>query len=201
MRKKILFLSLSGVILMGGCEKRLVEFPLPINRTDTFQLDEADGNFDETVMLTTNDIKNAIKVHEDAEITFVRIEALAVKVTVKTGNEAESINVTGEIVENGGPTIMFENFIISLAENSEIQPAFVGINPLALQGISRLKAKLEGFIFGLDYQSFDIRVRGSSSPVGQRVVVDLQLRIKASLTYERCVDVATSFIEGGEPCE
>jgi len=189
--------------LFSSCEKRILSFPATFSRTEIFTLDEAGGAFSESSTITADDIRNALDLPDDADITSVNIEALSASVELLEANEASTITVSGSIDEIGGSQdFMFQNYVIPLDGIIGLNTPFIGVNPLIAAGISKLKTKIESFLLGLgSQQSFDVAVSGTSSPGGARVAVQLYLKIQMSMEYKICVDVAKDFVEGGEKCE
>jgi len=189
------------VPLMSGCEKRILSFPAPLDKTEVFTLDEIGGAFSEFSTISANDIRNAIDIPDDADITSVVVEALSIRVEVLEANQASSVTVSGSVDEIGGPRdYMFQNYVIPLDGLIGVDTPFIGVNPLLAAGITKLKNKIQSFLLGLDSESFNVTVSGTSSPGGSRVAVRLHLQIKMAMEYKICVDVAKDFVEGGEPC-
>jgi len=201
--KKILIpcILLICVPLMSSCEKRMLSFPAPLDKTEVFTLDETGGAFSEFSTISANDIRNAIDIPDDADISSVVVEALAIRVEVLEANEASNLTVSGSIDEIGGARdYMFENYVIPIEGLVGVDTPFIGVNPLIAAGITKLKNKVQSFLLGLDNESFNISVSGNASPEGSRVALRLHLQIKMAMEYKLCVDVAKDFVEGGEPC-
>jgi hypothetical protein len=201
MRKMALFVLLISLALFSSCEKKLIEFTIDLNRTSVFTLDETSGAFDESETITASDIRGALDIPDDAEITDVDIEALSVSVVVREENEATSLRVNGSYVDQLGQGRMYENYLIPLEGTVGVNTPFIGINNLLSEGISRLRGKIEAFIQNLDNQSFQIRVWGNSEPPGVRVSLDLHLRVKMTIKYKECVEVFKGLMDEGEDCD
>lgn len=197
MKKITACLLLLALPLLSGCEKRLFHFIVTIDKTPTFAVDQT-GAFDEAVVITSQDVLSALDIPEDARITSIDVEGLALKVVVKPGNQAARLKVSGEIYDVGqNKSKMFENYPIVLAG---VDVPFIGLNALIEAGISKLRSKLNGYVKNLDNSAFVIEVSGDSDPPGQRVVLDLQLKIKATVKYDQCVEVPQLF-SSGEECD
>ncbi|MFQ6104838.1 MAG: hypothetical protein ACE5OP_11180 [Candidatus Glassbacteria bacterium] len=200
MRKTTVMIVLASLLLFGSCEKKMFEFTGGINQTKIFTLDEISGNFSESKTITAAEILDNLDVPSDARIKTVNVEALSLRVTVREDNEASLLTVSGSVVEQGGRSFLFQDYALPIEGAVGVDTPWVGLNALIATGISRLKGKLEGFIKGLDSQSFDISVSGASSPPGQRVALDLHLRVKITITYDQCVDVLKGAV-GGRDCD
>lgn len=195
-RLPIMVLILTAVLL-ASCESKLFHFVVNFNRTFVYSIDES-GPFEAEELVSADEIRSALTIPENARITSVDVEALSVKVVVRPENQVTNLLVTGKVVESpGGKTSMFNNYPIVLAG---VDTPFIGLNDLIATGIGRLKSKLEGFIMGLDEQSFAIELSGDSVPSGQILAIDVHLMVKATIKYEDCEDVLKGFMDG-EDCD
>ena len=188
------------LLSFGGCEKKMFEFTGGLNETNVYTIDEITGAFSESRTITASEILSELDVPDDARIKTVDVEALSLRVTLREENEASVLNVSGSVVEQGGQSYMFQDHALPLEGVVGTDTPWVGLNALISTCIGRLHGKLEGFSRGLDSQSFQISVSGSSSTPGQRVALDLHLRVKIAITYEECVDVMKGPV-GGRDCD
>ena len=118
---------------------------------------------------------------------------------VKSGNQASRINVTAKIIDvNQQTETVYENYPVTLTGLINVDTPFIGLNDLIATGVSKLRGKLEGYAKNTDSGSFFIEVSGISVPSGQRVLVDLHLRVKATVKYDQCVEVPQLFSSGEE---
>jgi hypothetical protein len=196
MKKLSASVLLLALLLLTGCEKRLFHFVATVEEAPVFPVDQT-GAFRQTVRVTREDVMSRLNLPTDARITGVDIESLALRVVVKSGNQASTVQATGTIADAAEPVPkpMFENYPVVLAG---ADTPFIGLNALIESGISKLRSKLDGFIKDLDNAPFDIQVSGDSIPSGQRVVVELHLAIKATIKYDQCVEVPTVFSSGDD---
>ncbi len=194
MKKITACFLLLALPLLAGCEQRLFHFVVTIDQTPTFPIDQT-GAFSRSIRITEQDVLRALDVPEGGKITGVDIESLSLKVVVKPGNTAPALSVSGRISDSQGQSTMFQNYPIVL---SGVDASFVGLNDLIETGISKLRNKINGYVMKIDNSAFDIEVSGDTVPSGQRVVLDLQLRIKATIKYDECLEVPLG--EGGEDC-
>jgi hypothetical protein len=195
MKKISAFFLLLALPLLAGCEQRLFHFVVTIDQTPTFPVDQT-GAFSRRVRITEQDVLRALDVPEGGKITGVDIESLSLKVVVKSQNQANALSVSGRISDGQGTSNMFTNYPIPLAG---VDTPFIGLNALIEEGIGKLRRKLDGYVKKIDNSAFDIEVSGDSFPTtGQRVVLDLLLKIKATVKYDECLEVPLG--EGGEDC-
>ena len=199
MKKIIDCTPLLALLMLTGCEKRLFHFVATINQSPTFAFDSA-GPFVQRVVVTSDRIKAAIDVPADARITGVDIESLSLRVVVKSENKATAMRVTAVIINvNQQSKKMFENYIVPLVA---VNAPVIGLNALIDDGVSELRGKLNGYVQNTDNTAFVIEVSGNSSPSsGQRVAIDLNLIVKATVKYDQCVEVPQLFSSGEECTE
>lgn len=197
MKKITACLPLFALLLLTGCEKRLFHFVATINQSPTFTFDST-GPFVQRVVVTSDRIKAAIDVPSDARITGVDIESLSLRVSLKPGNSATAMRVTGVTINaNQQRKTMFQNYFVPLAG---VNVPVIGLNALIEDGITELRGKINGYVQNTDNTAFVIEVSGDSSPSsGQRVALDLNLIVKATVKYDQCVDVPQLF-SSGEDC-
>lgn len=197
MKKIIACIPLLALLMLTSCEKRLFHFVATINQSPTFTFDNT-GPFVQRVVITSDRIKAAIDVPSDARITGVDIESLSLRVTVKPENRASALSVTGVTINaNQQRKVMFQNYPVPLVG---VNVPVIGLNSLIEDGISELRGKINGYVQNTDNTAFVIEVSGNSSPAsGQRVTIDLNLIVKASVKYDQCVEVPQLF-SSGEKC-
>jgi hypothetical protein len=182
--------------LLASCESRLFHFVFDLNKTSVFGVDES-GSFSMQEYISAEEILNEIDLPGDARITGVDVEALSLRVIVKPENEASNIVVSGSITPlGGGKQFLFRNQSVSLIGVDTL----FGLNSLIEVGVSTLKNKLEGIILHLDPEGYNVGIEGSTDPGGSRVVVDIDLRVKATIKYDQCTEVLEGFMDG-EKCE
>jgi hypothetical protein len=200
MKKIIACIPLLALLMLTGCEKRLFHFVSTINQSPTFTFDNT-GPFSQRIVITSDRIKAALDVPSDGRITGVDIESLSLRVVVKPGNVASALSVTGATINSSGQRkVMFQNYPVPLVA---VNAPIIGLNELIADGISELRGKLNGYVKDIDNTSFVIEVSGNSTlpAPGQRVVIDLNLVIKATVKYDQCVDVPQLFSSGEECTE
>lgn len=194
MKKIIACLPLLALLMLTGCEKRLFHFVATINQSPTFTFDST-GPFVQRVVITSDRINAAIDIPADARITGVDIESLSLKVAVKPENRATALSVTAVTINaNQQRKVMFQNYPLPLVG---VNVPVIGLNALVEDGISELRGKINGYVQNTDNTAFIIEVSGNSG--GQRVAIDLNLIVKATVKYDQCVEVPQLF-SSGEDC-
>lgn len=196
MKKRTLLLLLGALLLFGGCEKRLFHFVATLTESPAFVVDQT-GAFQLTVPVVSSAIQGAFDIPAGGQITRVDIEGLALRATPRAGNQATAVQVTAVLMENDGvPQKLFgqENITLSSAD-----APLTGLQTLAATGIESLRRKLEGYVQNTDNQPFVILLSGTTVPAGQRLIIDLQLVMKATAKYDQCLEVPGLF-SGGEKC-
>jgi hypothetical protein len=194
MKKIAAFLLLLPLPLLSGCEKRLFHFIVTIDQTAPFVIDQT-GAFNQSVPITEQAILSALDVPEGGTITGVDIESLSLRVAVKNGNQATALNVSGTVTENGQTRSMFTNYPVPLVA---VNAPFIGLNSLIEDGISSLRRKINGYVKRIDNSSFLITVSGTTVPANARALFDINLKIKATVKYDECLDVPLG--SSGDDC-
>ena len=197
MKKITACLPLLALLMLTGCEKRLFHFVATINEAPTFVFDGT-GPFTQRIVITSDRIKAALEVPSDARITGVDIESLSLKVAVRPENQATAMRVTGVTINaNQQRKPMFQNYHLPLVG---VNVPVIGLNALIEDGISELRGKINGHVQNTDNTAFVIEVSGDSFPsAGQRVAINLNLVVKATVKYDQCVEVPQLF-SSGEDC-
>ncbi|MCG3119199.1 MAG: hypothetical protein ALAOOOJD_01544 [bacterium] len=196
MKKIKILLLFCALFLFVGCEKRLFHFVATLTESPAFVVDQT-GAFQLTVPVISSAIQGAFDIPAGGQITRVDIESLALRATPRAGNQATALQVTAVLVENNGAQQKLfgqETFTLSSAE-----APLTGLQTLDATGVERLRRKLEGYVQNTDNQPFVIQLTGTTVPSGQRLIIDLQLVMKATAKYDQCLEVPGLF-SGGEKC-
>lgn len=197
MKKMAAFPLLLALMLLAGCNSWLFHLVATIDKTAVFPVDQT-GGFEKFVTITSEDVLNALDLPDDARVTGVDIEGLSLRVILKPGNNASRLRLTGEVYDVAqDKSKMFENYEVVIAGADE----FGGINDLIALGIGKLRGKLEGFIKKLDTTSFFIELSGDSVPPGQRVALNVELKIRATIKYDQCLPMPLGFTSDEECSE
>jgi hypothetical protein len=195
MKKILLGLLLLAVPALSGCEKQIVHLTATFERDEVY---EATGNapFDHTATITSEEVRDALDIPDDATITKVEIESLSLKVHTLPGNEALSVVVSGTIQDETGLSDIWKDFPLVLAA---VDAPFIGLNALIEDGIGKLRAKLTNYVRKLNDNSATIHLTGHMVPNPSEVHAEITLKIRATIEYTQCVDVP-SVVMDGEKC-
>ena len=198
LKRIFLFAVLPLFMSCSACENKLFHFSVPFPVPHTFNIDDADGTFTETTTVTANDILDALDLPTESDICIKKVEirGISLKPVVLEGNGASTVTVSGRVSEDGQFLYAFQDYSLPLPTNAV--SSFV-VDQLIDAGINRIKDKIEGFILGLDSQSFDIVFSGNSNPAGSRILADVTLTIEGTISYDECVEV-WDFLSDAEEC-
>ncbi len=196
MAKRILFVLLFAGLLLTSCEKRLFKFVLDINQTQTYNIDHT-GYFEVGRVVSREDMLAAADIPENARITDVKVQSLAVSVKVKEGNQASKIIATATIHDlNTGTEKIFENYPVPLTGLLGVSNPFSPVSLLLDRGVQKLASKIKGYATKNDFFDYELILEGNSDPAGQRIVADINLKIVATVKYEECLEVIGLTSEG-----
>ncbi len=175
---------IAGIAIVNlSCTKYRIEYSVFADLPGNYVLDET-TQFSKTATIFGSDVSRAFNVPEDAEDLRIEIQELAAEATVLSGNTAGGIVVTGVLRSDAyGVDTLFRDFPIPLVEIGGLSP----INELIQSGIGKLKQNLTDFVnknYGGPYDAATINLIGH--PTNGRAAVNLNLRIKATLTYGVC---------------
>jgi hypothetical protein len=196
MKKTIACLMLLALPVLSGCELRLFHFVVTIDKTPTFPIDQT-GAFSRSVTITEQDILSALDIPKNATITGVDIESMSLRVVVKEGNQATAITVRGAVIENGQVRPLF-NDKTETVPLVGVNVPYIGLNALLEDGVASLRRKINGYVKRIDNSTFQIQLSGTTVPASARALLDINLKIKATIKYDECLEVPLG--EGGEDC-
>ena len=194
MKKFTAFLLLLSLPLLSGCEKRLFHFIVTIDRSAIIPINVT-GSFSQTATITEQHILSVLEIPEDGTITGVDIESISLRVVVSGDNQASALNLSGRIIENGQSKNLFSNYPVPLVA---VNAPLIGLNALIEDGVAALRNKINGYVKRIDNSSFQIQVNGTTVQANQRAHLDLDLRIKATVKYDECLDVPLG--SSGDDC-
>jgi len=194
MKKITAFLLLLALPLLSGCEKRLFHFIVTIDRSATIPINIT-GSFSQTATITEQHILSALDIPEGGTITGVDIESISLRVVVSSDNQASALNISGRIIENGQSKNLFSSYPVPLVA---VNAPLIGLNALIEDGVASLRNKINGYVRRIDNSSFQIQVTGTTVRTDQRAHLDLELKIKATVKYDECLDVPLG--SSGDDC-
>jgi len=185
------------VLSQAGCEKQRFYFVVDVSKDLVYEIDQT-GAFDLTERVTSSDIRSALDIPEDAEITDVQVKSLVCKVYPYDDNSAPALLVTGRVDDQTGPLDkVFENETIPLAG---VDVPYIGLNALISGGISKIRNRIKDYVDRTNNADFLINLQGNSQPADWRIHVALVLVIDITVKYSECLDVPAGFTDG-ESCD
>jgi len=190
----VLLVLIGAGLLACGCQKKLFHFVVPLKKVAVVSVNQR-GEFGGIDRIKAADIRNALKVPDDGTITGVDIESLEIRVRVLTGNEASWLKLSGYVIDNGKPLLLFDKKSVPLIA---VDAPYGGLNALIESGVDRLKAKINDQVKKVNDADIEVGLAGDSDPVGKLIKVDIDFKITATVKYDQCVKVF-DFI-GGEDC-
>lgn len=192
--KVSILLLVSAALLMCGCQKKLFHFVVPFKKVGVVPVNQM-GAFAGYDRITAQEIRSALNVPEDGVITGVDLESVQIRVRVLAGNEAKWLKLSGFVVDNGKPISLFENSSVTLIA---VNAPYIGLNALLAKGVAKLTEKINDHIKKVNSADIELGLYGDSDPAGQRIAVEIDFMITATIKYDQCVEVF-DFI-GGEDC-
>jgi len=191
-----LFIFLALMLLSIGCAKKLFHFVVPLVRDERYTVDQ-NGAFGSIDKITSAEIRDALNVPEDGEVTRVDIESMSLKVNVLDGNQAKWIKASGYIEDDGKPLYFFQDQLVTLVG---VDVKYVGLNALIEAGVKKLAKRINDHVKRINDADIEVGIAGDSDPPGQRIKVLITLTVKATVLYDQCVEVP-DFIGGEKSCE
>jgi hypothetical protein len=196
MKRILIGLMLLALPAALGCESQRFHYTATYDDTYPFPIDQT-GAFDSRYYVTPDRVLRGLKIPTDAKVDAVEVEDLAVWVSVFPDNQAPTVMVSGFIVDIGGTYKTFENFPIVLSA-----PDFIlgGLNSLIAEGVQKYREILLGYVSRLNYVACLVKLTGDSYPTaGRRIHAQINLRVRATIKYSRCLSVPGPAFDG-EKC-
>ncbi|MBN1542031.1 hypothetical protein JW992_07765 [candidate division KSB1 bacterium] len=186
-------------ILSTSCEKRLFSFVADIDQIQTYQIDQT-GAFEIGRVVSRSDVLAILDIPQDAYVTDVKIQTIAVSVTIKEGNQASHVKLTATVNDLlSGKEQVFRDYPVPLTGKLGIANPWSPVTLLLDRGINKVKNKIAGYVKNNDPFDYELILEGDSDPVSQRVVADIRLKIVATVEYDACIEVFSVF-SGGKEC-
>jgi len=184
---KQLILILSCALFLGCSEEKGFDFVIPLDVEPVFFITEQDGAWQESYMVTYDDVADAVDDLED-DIDFQSISIEGVTLLLENNDP----NLTG--VENLNLTLIDQfnqSYTIYAGESISISPGQteVVVTDLAREGVEALKDLLEGFAQNEAFENFLVVSSGNSTPQGTPLQMDLTVTLHMSFNYSQDLDV------------
>jgi len=197
--KKIVALALPLLVLslLSGCENKRFFINTKLSLDQVFSVDET-GAFNENGLIIRDDLLRAFVIPPAAENIEFKIEGMSVRAVVKTENQAPLLKVSALVYDFTQEQLgVFVDQPIPLAG---VDVPFIGLNALIEEGVGKLRNKINGYLKDFDNTPLFFVLSGDSQPSGQRIKVDIHVKITGNLKYEICRSTG-KFMEGGLDCE
>ncbi|MCA6079058.1 hypothetical protein [Fulvivirga sedimenti] len=181
---------LSACLVIAACtETQPFDFVLPLEIDPTFVINDQDGSWSESEIITYDDVADALDDLED-DIDFQSISIEGVSLIIKNQDPA----LTG--VENVNLTLIDpfnQSFSIYLGEAISIpagqQRTEVVVTGLAREGVEALKDLLESYALNEAFDPFTLVSTGNSTPANTPLNMDLTVVLHMSFNYSQELDV------------
>jgi hypothetical protein len=195
MKRILIGILLAALPLWAGCVSQKFHYTATYDEVYPFEVDQT-GHFDVAKLITPEDVNRALDIPGDAKIDELQIEALAVRVVILPGNQATLVSVSGSIADDQGNHNIWNGYPIPLAG---VNVPFIGLNSLIETGVSRLRSKLLGYATRLNTTFCGLHVTGDTVPTDRRMHFRIDLRVRATIKYHRCLKVPREVFDG-EKC-
>jgi hypothetical protein len=175
-------LAVPLLLVLGGCDGRLVPVTAEFDRAFGFIFDSTLGTSFE-VTLTQSEILGSLDIPDDAAVAFVDIQRVRLSLSPAATNEASS--ATLGFAYQGQP--LTEDLQISLAELDD-QP----LDALVAGTLRSVERDMRAILAGDPAAPAEITMEGEVSDIaaaGDRLVMSVTLRVKATVSYEFCEEV------------
>jgi hypothetical protein len=184
--KKLIIGCVALMLFIGtGCNEQLFRQVLTVNKDMTFAIDHT-GAFADNGTITAASIEDALNLPERSRVVDVFIETIKLSVSVKSGNVASTVKVSGSL--QGGDAL-FVDQNIDLTDPEVLDESWFGFTVLNEDGIEDLKTRLSEIIEGTNIADLNFSFTGNSVPGGQKIQIDVRLRVVATVLYEACFEV------------
>lgn len=202
MKKRILIylLALLPIIMGGSCEKRKYNFLSNVKLDKIYTFDNT-GPFEKFRNIYDSDIRKFLDdLPKDAKVTDIKINALSLKIVPANGNDVSLVKISGgiaESIDDNNPQELFSGTDYPVPITG-IAAQFININDIIAAGINKAKKKIKNYILKNEFGFFTLGIY--TIPVsGNRLVLDITLKIDIQIEYEQCIEV-WDYVSGGEKC-
>jgi len=197
--KKILI----GVLLLAlpclmGCEKQRFHYTAVFDSTYPLPVDAPNGVIAVETYISPGAVRDLLDLPSDATIEAVEIEDLSIRAVVLPGNVASAVSVSGSLHDLDGRGQVWNNQIIPLVG---VNVPYIGLNALLEEGVAKLRSKLKAYVEQLSTFDAMLKLEGNSSPTaGQRINARIDVKIRATVKYWRCLRVPRE-VFNGQSCD
>ncbi|MEO8167162.1 MAG: hypothetical protein ABI623_02885 [bacterium] len=194
--KYVLFVIMTiAATLNLGCDNKLFQYDVSVDQTGQFIIDDADGIYTTSTFISRTSVAKAFNLPDGARVTSLQIESLSLKVVTGAGNAATDVTISGYLGTSPTTTqTLFNRVSVPLGG---LDIPFIGLNSLIESNIGKLRTELENFVKGVGTGSLiQLAVSGTTTPAGSRLVLTINMSIKATVHYERCEEILKGMSDG-----
>lgn len=196
--KNYLFLTLALAVFLGGCEERMFELTIYPYLNESFLVNES-YSFEESGVVTADDIQDAAEISEEAQITQVEITSIRVILTPQEGNEISQLSIEANVITPNNdiiPILEPTPTIIDLPNQAGGELVLTDINSSAVFAI---RQKVNDYLTGVDLSPFVLQVKGETTDFSEeKLILGVNVSVNFSVVYEECIEVPLGL--GGEEC-
>ncbi|MEN7548780.1 hypothetical protein AAG747_12740 [Rapidithrix thailandica] len=172
-------------VLFFSCEEKDFGLVLNVDNEYTFTISD-DGVYEESKYITREEIMEQINREDVSNIDDVNIESIAIKIVPKEGNLASKVNIGGSLVDmNNQSTALYASREVAFDDYKDFTP----LTSLERAGILLLTEKVKGYINATDDASLSITTFGTSVPEGERIELDVIVRVRLTVKYTESLNV------------
>ncbi len=193
--KQIYLYGLALLAMLNlGCENKLFQYTVSVDQSGQFIVDDPDGVYITTSFISRTSVAKAFNLPAGARVKSLNIESLSVSVSTGNGNAASIVTVSGYLGRTATATETLFRHVPVLLGVLDIPK--IGLNDLIESNIRKLQGDLENFVKGVGTGTLiELAVSGTTTPAGSRLVLTINLHIKATVQYERCEEILQGMSE------
>ncbi|UZR96348.1 hypothetical protein [Chondrinema litorale] len=172
-------------VLLFSCDEKEFDLVLNLDNSYTFEISD-DGVFEETKYITPEDILEQISDEELDKVNDINIESISIKIVPNDGNISSKVNIGGSLIDTDSEaTILYASREVAFEDYTDFTP----LSDLDKAGITLLTSKLLGYIKSTDTSSLTISAFGTSIPEGERIELDVIVKIRFTAKYTESLEV------------
>jgi hypothetical protein len=166
------------IFLIASCNlERKVDLVLTYTYEDSFAISEPDGEWDESITVTYDDIADDLDLND---IEVIRLDIEAVGFTAD-GAPAALTGVEELFLTISTPTIQEQVIVQNETIDGVAGADTVYVTSLVEAGVLTLRDKMQGMVLGTDFESFTLRTTGKSKPNGTPLTMDLNVFLRVGI--------------------
>ena len=189
--RRLPLLLLAAALPLAACDGKLVTYTVSIPFRADIHIDES-GLFSKTGTFNPQDLDLGDKIPDGADIKRVEITGIGADITIDDATTASSLQFAAVAEEGGEPATR-----VTLDHNLNLAVAktFLWLTPDATKQakLDKLKAKVNAFLKQAGNLN-DVRLGVAGAVVGGRLVSDITVQAKLTVTYEVCENIGSELL-------